>query len=293
MRKKFVQIVEDVMDRDPNSVLLLGDIGVFGFRSLMQKFPQRAYNIGILEQATVSLASGLAAEGFRPIVHTIAPFLVERSFEQIKIDFCYQNLPGKFVSVGSSYDYAALGCTHHCPGDIGILKTIPLMEIVVPGTAEEFESLFHESYFSNNPSYFRISERINKTSYDVSFGKAKVVQRGSLATVIAVGPMLDTVLKAVSGKDVTVLYYTTVAPFDAITLQENVQSNKILLCEPYYSGGLLVDIVASLPKKALQIDCIGVPKEFLENYGTAEEHDQKIGLTPENVMYKLEKLIHD
>src|SRR5580698_9122617 len=133
MRKQFVDTIADVMKNDEQLVVLLGDIGVHGFRQVFADYPKRIYNIGILESSTVSTASGLAMAGLIPVVHTIAPFLVERSYEQLKVDFGYQEVNGNFVSVGSSYDYAALGCTHHCPGDVAILKQIPGMSIIVPG----------------------------------------------------------------------------------------------------------------------------------------------------------------
>ena len=111
-----------------------------GKKVIESKYP-KALNIGILEQATTSFAAGLSKVGFIPIVHTIASFMVDRAFEQLKIDFGYQKLNGNFISVGGSYDYAALGCTHHCPGDIAVLKTLPGMQIVVPGTPNEFDLL--------------------------------------------------------------------------------------------------------------------------------------------------------
>ena len=146
MRGQFVKTIESLIETDQQVVLLLGDIGVFGFRNSLREKPNRVYNIGILEQATVGVAAGLAKAGLIPIIHTIAPFLVERCFEQLKIDFGYQQLGGNFISVGASYDYSALGCTHHCPGDVGILKKIPNMEIIVPGTSQEFDQLFKEVY---------------------------------------------------------------------------------------------------------------------------------------------------
>ena len=127
MRKQFTSTTESILSTDERLVVLLGDIGVFGFRKSFEKFPKRICNIGILEQSTIGVAAGLAMTGFIPLVHTIAPFLVERSFEQLKDDFGYQKLGGNFVSVGASYDYAGLGCTHHCPADVAILKNIPNM----------------------------------------------------------------------------------------------------------------------------------------------------------------------
>lgn len=292
MRKQLVQTVENLMSEDPRLVLLLGDIGVFGFRGAFDKYPDRAFNIGILEQSTISLAAGLSMTDFIPIVHTIAPFLIERSLEQLKNDFCYQQLPGNFVSVGASYDYAALGCTHHCPGDVGILKNLPGMEIVIPGTAPEFDLLFRKSFSNDHPTYFRLSEQENSVSFDVEFGRAEVIQVGSQALAIAVGPALRPVLEAVQGMDVTLLYYTCVYPFDAETLKTYCSTSKILLCEPYYSGILTSEIVRALFPKPLQIDCLGVPLHPLTNYGRLEEHDEMLGFTARHVRERLERLIH-
>ena len=118
MRKQFTKTLQDILYSNKKTCLLLGDIGVFGFRNELTNLPDRVYNIGILEQSTIGTAAGLAKTGLIPFVHTIAPFLVERSLEQLKVDFGYQCLNGNFISVGASYDYASLGCTHHCPGDI-------------------------------------------------------------------------------------------------------------------------------------------------------------------------------
>src|SRR3989338_7811842 len=190
MRKQFVKTVGDILNRDKRLVVLLGDIGVFGFRDSFKTHPNRVYNIGILEQATISLAAGLAKTDLIPVVHTIAPFIVERSLEQLKVDFAFQRLGGNFVNVGASYDYAALGAPHHCPADIGILKNVPGMEIVVPGTADEFDALFRQSYGDGHPTYFRLSERGNTENRKVTFGKATVIKKGKKATAIAVGPIL-------------------------------------------------------------------------------------------------------
>jgi transketolase len=291
MRKQFVQTVSRLLESDERVVLLLGDIGVFGFRDAFTAFPERVYNIGILEQATVSLAAGLAKTGLIPIVHTIAPFLVERCLEQIKVDFGYQALGGNFVSVGASYDYAALGCTHHCPGDIQIMTSIPGLDVAVPGSAREFDSLLSSTYASPNPTYFRLSETENLASPGLDFGRASLVKTGRAATIVAVGPMLTAALEASDGLDVTLLYYSTVAPFDAASLRDHRSSAKILLCEPYYRGGLAAAITEALWPEPALLRCAGVPRRFLDNYGSMAEHDAAAGLTAEALRRELKMLI--
>ncbi len=279
MRKQFVKTTESLMAHDSRLVLLLGDIGVFGFRNAFAQYPDRTYNIGICEQAMTSMAAGMAMEGFVPVIHSITPFVVERCFEQLKDDLCYQKLGVKIVSVGASYDYAALGCTHHCPGDIALLRTLPEMRIVVPGTPAEFDQLFNAIYAAPQPAYFRLSERSNPQSADVKFGKANVIRQGNKATVLAIGPTLDAVMEATAEQDVTVLYYTTLAPFDGETLRANCPSANVLVVEPFYEGTLAHDITSALNAKPIRLRSLGVPRSFRTNYGTRKEHDHACGLT--------------
>lgn len=293
MRKQFVLTVEKILSEDENVVLLLGDIGVFGFRNSFKNYPSKVYNIGILEQSTISMSAGLSKVGMTPIVHTIAPFLVERCLEQLKDDFGYQKLNGNFVSVGASYDYAALGCTHHCPGDVQALKTIPGMQIVTPGSTHEFNVLFNESYNNGSPTYFRLSEDSHMEKFDVKFGKANVLKKGNLATVIVVGTMLKNVLEATKDLDVTIIYYSTVEPFDGETLRNNCFSNKVIICEPYYEGGIAADVIKSMKSSPISVNFIGVEKKFLTNYGTMKNHEDNLGLSSLEINKKIKKIINE
>lgn len=292
MRKQFIKTSEELAANDERLVFLLGDIGVFGFQNVFRSCPDRIYNIGICEQAMTSLAAGLAKEGFIPVLHSIAPFVVERCFEQLKDDLCYQDVRACIVSVGSSYDYAALGCTHHSPGDVAMLRTLPGMKIIVPGTAAEFDRLFRSAYSTERPTYFRLSEQSNQQTCDVRFGSAHVVRRGQLATVVAVGPMLTRVIEAAEDLDVTIIYYTTLAPFDAETLQASSRSPKVVVVEPFYEGTMTHDIVSAFKGRSVELLSIGVPRTFLTNYGHLADHDVICGLTTSQIREQLAKFIH-
>jgi transketolase len=292
MRKQLVTTVESILESNKNSVLLLGDIGVFGFRKSFDRYPTRVYNIGILEQTTIGLAAGLSKTNLIPIVHTIAPFLVERAYEQLKVDFGYQELNGNFISIGSSYDYASLGPTHHCPGDVPILKNIPNMQNIVPGNSDEFDFLFNKSYDNGKPTYYRLSEYENKYKVNIEANKATLIRTGSKATIICIGNMLDRVLEACEDEDVTILYYTTISPFDCELLSENFNEN-IIICEPYYEGSLNYEINKTFLNKNHKILNIGVPHKFLTNYGKKEEHDIEIGLDMISIREKIKNFINN
>jgi len=292
MRKQFIKSIKNILRADKKTVLMLGDIGVFGFREELKDLPQRAYNIGILEQCTVGVAAGLSKMGMIPIVHTIAPFLIERSFEQIKIDFGYQKLRGNLISVGSSYDYASLGCTHHCPADIGLMLSVPDAQIIIPGTSNELSQLLNQTYNNSSLTYFRLSEYENKEQYDVNFGKGILVKEGSKATVICYGNMLSETVEACSDLDVSILYYHTIYPFDSNLLMDHF-NEKIIICEPFYEGTtnhLINKTLEGLKYKTLNI---GVPRQFLTNYGTKKEHDENLNLNRCGIQGRIEKFIYD
>lgn len=288
MREQFVATTNELIQNDSRVALLLGGISVAAFEDNIEKFPNRVFNAGISEQGIVSAASGMAVTGMIPIIHTIAPFVVERAYEQLKLDFGYQKQRGNFITTGASLDYSSFGATHQCPADISVLKQIPGMQIVVPGTADEFDVLYRSEYDNDSPTYFRLSRDVNKESRDVAFGKANVIKKGSLATIIAVGPLLDMVLDAVGDKDVTILYYTTLTPFDSETLYANSESGNVLICTPFYVNALLGDVINSLKDRKLCIKEVGMPIEFAKHYGYTRDHYRDMGVTAENIRTTVE-----
>src|SRR5262245_54925916 len=210
MRLAFARAVSDLLDEDDRAALLLAEISEAYLSRALARHPDRAINVGIMEATMVGVAAGFAIEGFHPIVHSIAPFVAERPFEQIKLDFGYQALGGTFVAVGGSYDYSAEGGTHHAPGDVAAMLAIPGMEILVPGHGDEVEPLLREVYANGRPTYMRTSAAANADVRAVRVGRMEVLRRGDLATIVAVGPMASRTLAAVADLDVTVLYATSV-----------------------------------------------------------------------------------
>ena len=289
MRSQFPQTVLKILEQDLRLRIMLGDIGVYSFREVFSNFPDNIFNIGILEQSTIGVAAGFAIAGDIPVVHTIAPFLVERAYEQLKIDFGYQQLGGNFVSVGGSYDYAALGCTHHCPADLSLLLNIPGFELIVPGTDVEFDRLFRQRYAAETPTYYRLSEQMNQTSFPVNYGSNEIVRLGSSSWIIvAIGPMLDRVVAATEELDATVVYCSTVFPFDFSHL-EQLRPKKVTLVTPTFEGFGFDLLGRKAMELRFELDVIGIPREFIRKYGANKEIDQCLRLDAKGIR---ERLIH-
>ena len=279
MREQAGETTADLLIEDPRVALVLAEISADQFRRAMHHDRSRAVNVGIMEQTMVGVAAGFAMEGFLPIVHTITPFLVERPLEQIKLDFGYQGLEGTFVSVGGSYEYTAEGFTHHSPGDVQAMLTVPGMQVLVPGSAAELDRLLRATYANGSATYIRPSTSSNEGSRDVEVGRLEVVRRGGRATVIAVGPMLDRTLEAVEGMDATVLYATSVSPFDAAGLAREVTDRAdVIAVTPFLEGTLAPAVTAAVTHLPARFLWVGVPRSVFREYGTVEDHDRARGL---------------
>ena len=279
MREQAAATVVDLFRRDERVAIVTADISLDLLRPAAEHDPRRAVNVGIMEQSAVGVAAGFALEGFHPVVHTIAPFLAERPLEQVKLDFGYQRLGGLFVSVGASYDYVESGMTHHAPGDVQALGTVPGLEALVPGTPRETDQLVRATYANGRPTYLRTSIRENAKPVETAPGGLTLLRRGTAATVIAVGPMLDPALAALDGLDATVLYATTVVPLDAATLAaQAAPAAEVVVVEPFYEGTLAAQVSAALAHRPTRLLSIGVPRRFIHGYGKPDEHDRALGL---------------
>lgn len=137
MRERFVSTMSRLLDEDPRLAVVLAVIGHESFREVERRHPHRVIDVGIREQLLVGAGGGIALTGMRPIVHTFASFLVERPFEQVKLDFGHQGVGGVLVSAGGSYDWPAGGFTHMSPGDVALLDTLDGWTVHVPGHPDE------------------------------------------------------------------------------------------------------------------------------------------------------------
>ena len=279
MRKEMQRCIADVISRFDNTALITIDIGGMAFRDLSRQYPGRVKNIGIFEPGTVGLAAGLSLNGITPFVYGISPFIVQRSLEQLKLDFIYQQTGGNFITTGASYDFSTLGYSHYCAEDVATLKTLPGFEVLCPGTPEQFRSLFEACWANGKPTYFRMTDHCNKTQVDVTFGKATVLRHGSKGTVVVVAEMMDAVIEAFRDRDVTILYYATAEPFDRETLRQSFTGQDLFICHPFYEGTFAYDIQQSIGDKQFNLHEAAVPLQVLRNYGTKKDKDYYLNLT--------------
>jgi transketolase len=303
VRQQFADTMLTLGQEDPRLVVLVSDISHFKLQPFAKACPGRFYNIGICEPSIVSLAAGLSRVGFHPVAHTITPFLIERAFEQIKLDFCYQQLGGNLISVGGAFDYAALGCTHHCYDDFSLLRPLPGAQLFYPGSAVEFDQLFRKVYANGKLNYFRIPAKTHGQEFlpkDIRPGKGIRLVSGKDITIVACGPQLQNALLAQERlkKDritADVIYIHTIFPLDMALVKKSLLKTKRLLVveEHYLHGGLGQTILSAIKDMAgLRSAFLAIPdKTFVTGYGSYEDHCARLGFTPQGIVSRVKKLL--
>ena len=158
MRRRFGKIISQLAEKDEKLYVIVGDIGYRVFDEFRDKFPNRFINMGICEQSIISVASGMALEGLKPWIYTITPFLIERPFEQIKLDIDQQNVNVNLVGFA---DYPTLGPTHTEINAKKMMKLFNNIESFFPSDSDETEKMIFQAYEREGPSFISLKSDPN------------------------------------------------------------------------------------------------------------------------------------
>jgi transketolase len=293
LREEFADTMLEVGPRDPRLVVMVGDISHGILQPYAKACPGRYYNIGICEPTIVNMAAGLNKTGLIPVVHTIAPFITERAYEQIKLDFGYQMLSVNIVSVGGAFDYAQLGCSHHCYTDVSLICHLKRGVVVLPGSPVEFNKLFKASYTNGLINYYRLPEKPHGVEFqagDIEFGRGIRVREGRHVTIAVIGTQLANALAAADrlaaqGVSAEILYFHTIKPFDADLLRASVAKTRRLVTVEELSAhdGLYnLCLRACVGLNGLSAAQIAI-EDFVHGYGSYEELCARVGMSPEGI----------
>lgn len=286
MRAQFRNTVADLAQHDDKIVVVLGDISVYMFKDFWERYPSRFYNMGICENTLISVAAGLGSQGYRPFVHTICPFLTDRSIEQIKLDMCYNKFPGNIVTCGATFDYAWDGATHHSYTDLATLRMLPGMEVIQLGSKREVDALLRSQYNNAHQTYFRLSDHPHDIETNLEFGKGTLLKnQGAPVTVMTSGPILANVMEAVRDLPVNLVYFHTLKPIDKELIRQFADTEILVIHDAYG----LYEAISEVP--ALRMHYHGLPDEFCGWYGTVHDIRKRIGLDPAGIRAAAQALL--
>ncbi len=306
MRDSFAQEIKNQAEQNKDIVLLSGDIGNRMFDEYKKIAPDRFINCGIAEANMMSMASGMALSGLRPVIYTITPFTTTRCLEQIRIGLAYHQAPVVIVGTGSGLSYSELGPTHHSLEDIAILKCIPNINILTPSDKQELVIQLREALKSDIPSYMRIGKKgepiLYKDTKNLGIGKANLLVKGQDILVIGIGPIISEALEAKKilepqGINLGVATMGSIRPLDKTFLDQMViegYQKWITLEEHGINGGLgstLIEWIADNDKfDKVKIHRLGVPEIFINELGNQAYVRNRLGIDKDGIVKFIEKL---
>lgn len=285
MRNTFAKVMTELAKEREDLCLLSGDIGNRMFDKYKEVAPTQFLNCGIAEANMMSMAAGMGLCGLHPVVYTITPFTTIRCLEQIRIGVGYHESPVTIVGTGSGLSYSELGATHHSLEDIGLIKSIPGIQICTPCDSIELETHLREAISLSIPTYIRIGKKGEKDivnrSETMNIGKANIIKEGKDIMIICAGPIITEAIEAVKSlnekeKDPGISSIGTVRPLDDEYLRDLLKKGYkkwITLEEHYESGGLGSSILEWLNNEnitTVKIKRIGVKKKYIHNLGNQE-----------------------
>jgi len=266
MRDAFLKKITELAAIDKDVVLLTADLGFGVFENFESKFPGQYFNVGVAEQNMTGLAAGLALEGKKVITYSIGNFPTLRCLEQIRNDGCYHDLNITIVASGGGFSYGSLGMSHHATEDIAILRALPAMSVVAPGTVWEAGEATEALIKSNSVGYLRLDKTVaDENSMQLfSLGGSIKYREGKDVTLLTTGGILRDAVQASEllqeqGIDAGVISMHSVKPIDksAIATAANETGGIVTIEEHNLDGGL-----GSAVAEVCMDNCIA-PKIFL------------------------------
>ena len=247
MRDAFLKKITELASTDKDVVLLTADLGFGVFEKFEASFPGQYFNVGVSEQNMTGLAAGLALEGKKDITYSIGNFPTLRCLEQIRNDGCYHDLNITIVASGGGFSYGPLGMSHHATEDIAILRALPAMSVVAPGTAWEAGEATEALIKGNSVGYLRLDKTVadENSTHLFSLGGSIKYKAGKDVTLLTTGGILRDVIQAAEllqehGIDAGVVSMHSVKPIDksAIATAANETGGIVTIEEHNLDGGL-------------------------------------------------------
>jgi len=286
----------EVGGKDSRVVVLCADLTESTRAEWFQKeFPERFVEVGIAEQNMAGVAAGMAVAGKIPFITSYAAFNPGRNYEHIRTTIALNHVPVKICGMHAGVSVGPDGATHQMLEDIGLMRMLPGMTVLVPGDAEEARKAVIAATSLDGPVYIRFGRAATPvfTTSETPFqiGKSLVLWESDAprAAILSTGSMAHTALMAAralsaEGIESIVLHVPTVKPLDEeMILTVAKRASRIITIEEHQAAGGFGSAVAELlsqrypvPMRLLGVADMfgqsGTPDELLSHYGLDAVH---------------------
>ena len=277
-----------------------------GLDRFRKTLPEQYIDLGIAEQNMIGVSTGLAREKYKVITTTFAPFQTMRCCEQIKVNLGYMEEKITMIGLASGLVLGNLGFTHCCIEDIGVLRSIPNLNIISPSDSLETIKAVEASINSNKSCYIRVTGGtnnpiINNEDYEFEIGKAVTLKKGEDITIFGSGAILGDCLKVadeLKNKNISaeVINMHTIKPIDREAVINASKKSKLIVTVEEHNkiGGLgsaVSEVISSLKNTPRQL-MLGV-NDFYAKSGSYNYLKSFYRLVPEKILEDIEKVLND
>jgi transketolase len=304
MRESYGEALRELGEVNKNIVVVGADTTQSLKASLFgNKYPERFFNVGIAESNAISIAAGLSLVGKIAYTSTYAAFIPGKCVDQIRNAIALPNLNVKIVVSHGGLSVGPDGASHQQLEDIGIIRAIPNMRVLVPSDAIATKKLTYLIANIDGPFYMRIARPSSPIIYnereEFELGKAKLLRDGNDITLIACGLMVYEALEAANtlkslGISASVIDMFSIKPIDKEAIVNAANTNGIITIEEHNIYGGLGSAVAEVicENKPTRLKRIGVEDRFGES-GEADELLDKYGLKAKHIVEKAKEFLKD
>lgn len=299
IRDAFFDEIAKYVLSDPRYHVLTNDMDVYSLREINRLRPNQLINVGVAEQNTLNVAAGLASTGCKVLVFGISSFFAFRSYEQLRISIAGMRLPVTVVGVGQGFSFSYDGPTHHGVDDLGVLRTIPELEVLSPGDCGMARECATYASEAPGPKYVRLDKGIypslysNSEKLELGF---KVISEISEVTVVATGSLLPMAHEVVDelrsiGTNIGLVDVVRINPLPKELLQALSTSKHVIVVEENSSrGGLFSAILESKGHANFEVSFLGsgLGTSQVFAYGSRSWHLDNAGLTRQSLFDRID-----
>lgn len=301
-REAYGKALVELGEQNKKVVVLDADLaGATMTKYFKAAHPDRFFDCGIAEANMMNIGAGLSTMGLIPFCSTFAMFGAGRAYEQIRNSIAYPKFNVKICCSHAGVSVGEDGGSHQSVEDIGLMRLVPGMTVIVPADAKEARKAVFALAEFQGPAYMRLARLatpVFEEDYPFEIGKANVMREGKDAAVFACGLMVNEALEAAKllaaeGVEISVINVHTIKPIDAACVTEYAEKcGNVVTVEEHSVIGGLGDAVADvlMGKVNCKFRKIGINDQFGQS-GKAADVLREYGLTADQIAVKIKETL--
>lgn len=303
MRDQFAHTLAQLASQDERVFFITADLGFSVFEEFAERYPHQYLNIGVAEQNMIAVATGMALDGRIVFVYSIGNFPVLRCLEQIRNDAAYHEANVNIVSIGAGFSYGSLGFSHHATEDLAIMRAIPNVCVMTPGTLDDVTNSTVHLSGSPGTGYLRLDRSYAEETPDAEpfrAGRWRIMRSGTHVAIIATGGVGQEALVAAShlaerGIDAQVVNATQLSALPQEEIERTIGGAPIAISveEHVTRGGLAGLVSEAIAQRGIpcRLTPCGISEGFTTTVGSQAFLRMQVGVDSASIVDVVERAL--